>query len=842
MLGVLLVTAVTASAKPLSTPPPYALDTAYTDVRLPAFGLYASQSLKLNDGVRVWPWRMGSGGALRMGVGALACANAFVAGDFTSASASGVLGDVRLGGAYIAQAGAHQKGAILQGASLRPMRLALMPIVVEASTEKFVESGERYVMANLGWNYHRDVTVRANGTLVLVGNEFRFRSLVLNSGAKLVILRSSSAGAASGVTISVVNELLVDGAVMSGTATVSGEGQAIDGRAVLWKYHGANELHLNGKTRFLGALVAPNAKVSISSNAGFLGSLWARDIEIHQYNQNVAFLPYTGDSRSIDTDGDGAADTLEFRLGADPLNTDTDGDGYSDGLEIHGRQGLMGALKGVTATLPRAAHSWGWAIDTTRRDLFNPLRRDVFLRLLWQREDEIQGMVGVKEIRWDTSAKVCKSVDKYPFLERGGFSSAWTDPAWLDRMVEIFADPSDKPMVESPHSSRVPDYTAVLHVDAGAGAWRNLDSSLTKFGGEILVAAGGVNSGFGPYDFDINGDGRLNNKVYTDTVHDCMGNVQYVPLPDERNALVVKLFRGWTADPFRDCWTLGVGYGANGHGTSLETSEAPHHVFVTSTTSSGPMSLRAVLLHEYGHALGLQHPQPSSSILRDGVMNYAYLGGLYQRCHPLRGGTFADTRYCGDEPARNAKGWLVNDPFDTRFNVRWFWNSDAKLDSLNTLTTTGDTLLYQEGGPLNPRTGFRQLRASVTIADLRYSRGVYCSLDLQRLDERTGISICADIRGTRLAAPILGTPIDWNQNGVIDASPVDLWGTDSAGTWFQSAFRTPWYHAKDVKIHRDMNDWNTMHMASTFAGWNGGGGFTISIPDRRRDVKGVTSW
>lgn len=775
-----------------------------------------------------------------MGVGALACANAFVVGDFTSASASGVLGDVRLGGAYVAQSGAHRKGAILQDASMRPLRLSLRPVNAPTSTTKFVESGERYMMGNLGWNYHRDVTVRANGTLVLVGNEFCFRSLVLNSGAKLVLLRSDVAAA---VTISVINEFLVDGAVMSGTTTVSGEGQAVDGRAVLWKYHGTNELHLNGSTRFLGTLVAPNAKVSLSSNAGFLGSLWARDIEIHQYNQNTAFLPYTGDSRSVDTDGDGASDTLEFRLGTDPLNLDTDGDGYGDGLEIHGRQGLMGALKGVTAKLPRSAHSWGWAIDTTRRDLFNPLRRDVFLRLLWQREDEIQAMVGVMEPRWDAKSDSCKDAPKYPSLFRGGFPKAWGDSAWLDRMVEIFADPSDKPLVESPHSSRVPDYTAVLHVDAGSGAWRNLDSGLTKFGGEILVASGGVNSGFGPYDFDINGDGRLNNKVYTDTVYDCAGNVQYVPLPDERNALVVKLFRGWAADPFRDSWTLGVGYGANGHGTPLEQSEAPHHAFVTSTTSPGPMSLRAVLLHEYGHTLGLQHAQPSSNLVRDGVMNYAYIGSLYQRCHPMRGGTFADTRYCGDEPARDEYGWFVNGAWDTRFNVRWFGNTNHDSSFLNTLTTLDDTLLYQDGGPLDPRTGFRQPRGNVTIADLRFSRGVYCSLDLQGLDERTGISVCADIRGTRLAAPILGTPIDWNQNGVIDAAPVDLWGTDSGSVWFQSAFRTPWYHAKDVKVHRDMNDWATMMLANEpFIGVEGGRPFTIRLPDRGKDVKGVAVW
>ena len=311
-------------------------------------------------------------------------------------------------------------------------------------------------------------------------------------------------------------------------------------------------------------------------------------------------------------------------------------------------------------------------------------------------------MVGVQEQYWDSNSKSCRDTTKYPFLYQGGFAEAWADSAWLDRLVEIFADPSDKPLVESPPSSRVADYTVTMHVDAGPNAWRNLDSGLVKFGGEVIAAVGGSNTGFGPYSFDLNGDGRLDNYAQSDAIRrDCQGVAQAAPFQNERDTLTIRMFRGWHTDPFRDSWVLGVGYGANGRATSVDQSEAPHHAFVTSATSMSTIGLRGALLHEYGHTLGPGDQTPTSNLVRDGVMNYSFLGAHYQRCHPTQGATFGDTRYCGDEPLPDAYGlhnsWSGLDY--ARFNLSW------KDKNNNVPTVATDILVRQDGGPLDVRTG-----------------------------------------------------------------------------------------------------------------------------------------
>jgi hypothetical protein len=196
-------------------------------------------------------------------------------------------------------------------------------------------------------------------------------------------------------------------------------------------------------------------------------------------------------------------DTLEFRLGTDPLNEDTDGDGYSDGLEILGRQGYMGALKGITATWPRSVHTWGWAIDTTRRDLFNPLRRDVFLRLVWQSDAEIRQMIDVTEQVWSTSKKACSTAVKYPFLKRGEFTKGWGDSAWLDRLVE-----------SSPTLRQLWSFRRIFAVQTtpstSMSTRRRLEESRPscpdRWRGVVSTEERTPDR---PYCFDLNGDGRF---------------------------------------------------------------------------------------------------------------------------------------------------------------------------------------------------------------------------------------------------------------------------------------------------------------------------------------------
>lgn len=865
----MLLCARPAVALPLAIGIPKSFDTTFLDPRLLAYGLYASQTLKLNDGVKIRPWRMGSGGDLYMGVGTVVYANIFAVGYAGWGPSSVIQGDLRLGGTFGTkiQDGAWIHGAVIPDSTLTPLRLTFPAQTVVVNRSVVVESGDS-LFFGFATDYPRDITVRAGGKLTLRGGNFTFRNLVLNPTAKLYLQGYGTPGSTSkteiaGVTIDVHGEFLVDRAVVVGESWLrTNPMQAPDGRSVLWKYSGTQELHLNGSTRLLGTLVAPNAKVSLSSTAGFQGRLWAKDVEIHQYNGNVRFLPFAGDSRLPDTDGDGLEDTLEFRLGTDPLLLDTDGDGYTDGLEVLGRQNRMGAIKGVTQASPGFAHSWGWALDSTRRDLFNPLRRDQFLRVVWQDSTELRTLQNAIGPRWDESKGMCVDGQR---LQRdtywSQFAPAWTDSAYLDRFVDVFADPSDKPLVKNPHTARVPDYTVVMHLDAGPGASRNLEAGLPLFGGEVLVATGGTNTGRGPYAYDLNGDGRLSNKDTTLPEKACDGT--FLTETDERTPLLERLFRGWSDDPFRDSWVLAIGFLGNGLGQVMDQAIASSHVFLPAQVST-MWGLRRLLLHEYGHAIGLHHPRSrdatgrvvkenGTALLADGLMNYAYGGGMFQRCHPVQGATVGDSRWCGPHPQRDPdsnqfRNWVRGDS-DRFFNLTWWRNEydPAKGLSWNDTTRVTDTVLSWEGGPVDPRTGFRPTRDRFGLSDLHYSRGVYCGLRLDSLVEAEGISRCRDPHGDSLPSRVLGTPIDWNQNGVIDVFPVDMWGDSgevSIPWWMGFSATEPAVQFLNSPLQQDENDWLVwMKECMPFIGVSDvQNPFLVRINDRRQDLKRKVVW
>lgn len=142
--------------------------------------------------------------------------------------------------------------------------------------------------------------------------------------------------------------------------------------------------------------------------------------------------------------------------------------------------------------------------------------------------------------------------------------------------------------------------------------------------------------------------------------------------------------------------------------------------------------------------------------------------------------------------------------------------------------------------------GFRMARDMRTNADLRYSRGIYCSLDLTAMNERTGISVCADLRGTPLSAPIPGTPIDWNQNGIIDAGLVNLWGSNNGGNWFVNANTNggAWFLPTDTTLHRDENEWKMILLVrAPLIGYGvNQDPFVIGEAVGNIDLKGVTTW
>lgn len=455
------------------------------------------------------------------------------------------------------------------------------------------------------------------------------------------------------------------------------------------------------------------------------------------------------------------------------------------------------------------------------------------------------------EMRWDAGKQACVGGFKYASLSWAQYDSAWSDSAYLDRLVELFADPSDKPLVKQPHSARVPDYTVVLHLDAGPTAWRNLPAGMPRLGGDRIVASGGVNTGWGPYDFDLNGDGRLDAGRPSWIETDCAGNAFPSPLPDERTALLQKLFTGWSSDPYRDSWVLAIGFGSNGRDV-VDQSIASGHIFVSAQTAQSVWGLRAVLLHEYGHTFGLAHFSNVSGLVCEGVMCNAAIGGSFQRCNQTRGATWSDTRSCGPEPTTGTDGhWQNRAMGDANpwMNVTWARNGNAGHVDWNVQTSLSDTVLYEDGGRVDRRTGFRKVRAQRTLQDIRFSPGENCDLRVDSLLEYEGISICRNRRGELFPTRIVGTPIDWNQNGVIDLQPVNLWGVGGQASvpWFMYFSETGGAKAFSYPKHLDRNDWAEWIRQAPFIGIDEinnkkNSPFLIGEVPLMRDLKRTVSW
>lgn len=823
------------------------------DPRLLAFGLYAREKLQLNNGADVRAYRFGSGGDLQIGMLAWLYGYGFARGSVRIAGESSIGGDIRYGNRWEAGVGVRMFGQAIKDPNLMEQPTLAWPIqpFPEGGESRTIEAGQTVILEpNSGMP--TTVTVRSGGTLVLRPWRsvfFHFRNLVFNSGARVRFEWPEGQAATIPVVVRVHGEFLVDNVVMTGVG--------IDARAVLWQIDGDREIHLNGGTRFLGTIAAPNAKVTVASLAGIEGCIWAKSIEIHQYNTYLRFIPLTGNSTVADLDEDGLNDVDEMRYGTDPMLADTDGDGYSDGLELHGRSGFMGAAKSITHYAPGHAHSWGWTFDSTRRDLFNPLRRDQFLRLVWQDSSDIARGRSTVDSIWDSTLQGCRTQPRYGDVSTPNFEQVWKDSAYLDRLVRIFADPNDKPAVEAPHLARVPDYSVTLHLDVGGAGNRNVDPDLPSFGGGVLVASGGTNTLTGPYAFDKDGDARMS--VYgefQDT--SCSGTPITRVRTNEKDTLLQTLFRGWTSDPFRDVWMVGIGVAS--FALPMEPSGIARPHFLVSLQGGGnKFSFVQIMLHEYVHTLGLLHHGQKSggknsglALLYDGAMNYAFSGtARIQRCAQFRGTTWSDTRWCGESPPVAIDGIYRNwsNPQSAWFDLTWWRNEYTASIGLgaNRMTSAGDTILFEGGGPLDPRTGFRKPTWSLGPSDLQLSSGQYCDVFLDAMVESDGIRRCRDRQGRTLATPVAGTPIDWNRNGVIDASPVDLWtnqreyflqlpGGGKTQDSAQSGF--------DVRRQQDHPDWNIMLLQFRPFGQRASATrpFTVFSVDRRESVQGGFKW
>lgn len=823
------------------------------DPRLLAFGLYASDKLQLNDGADVRAYRFGSGGDLQIGMTAWLYGYGFARGNVRIAGYSSIAGDIRYGGRWETGTNVRMFGKAAKDPNLIEQPTLAWPItpLPVGGEARTIEAGQILTLEP-GSGMPTMVTVRSGGTLVLrptgVGF-FHFRSLVFNSGARVRFEWPEGRVATIPVVVRVHEEFLIDNVVMSGVG--------VDARAVLWQIDGNREVHLNGGTRFLGTIAAPSAKVTVASLAGIEGCIWAKSIEIHQYNTYLRFIPLTGNSTVDDLDEDGLNDMDEMRLGTDPFLADTDGDGYSDGLEVFGRGNRMGAVRSITWYSPGFTHSWGWAFDSTRRDLFNPLRRDQLLRLVWQdSEDILRGMSDLDSI-WDSTLQGCRTQPRYGDVVTPNFDLVWNDSAYLDRLVQIFADPTDKPVQNAPHLARVPDYTVTLHLDVGGAGNRNLEAGMPSFGGGVLVRTGGTNTLAGPYSFDEDGDGRISHVgVHDDT--DCSGNPRRTRRTNEKDSLLLRLFRGWTTDPFRDSWMVGIGVAS--FASPLEPSGIANPHFLVSLQGGGnKFSFVQILLHEYAHTLGLNHHgqlngdgSSGLALLYDGAMNYAFSGtARLQRCAQFRGSSWGDTRWCGESPPVAVGGVYRNwsNPQSVWFDLTWWRNEYTPSIGVgaNRMTNADDTILFEGGGPIDPRTGFRKPTWSLGPADLQLSSGQYCDVFLNAMVESDGIRRCRDRTGNTLATPVAGTPIDWNRNGVIDPDPVDIWAEQKKHFMrFPANGKTqePVLQGFLVRRQQDHPDWNIMLLELRPFGQPASATrpFTVFSVDRGESVQGGFKW
>jgi len=318
--------------------------------------------------------------------------------------------------------------------------------------------------------WYGDVTVKSGATLVLHGGYYRIGQLNLEPSSKVEIHFNGKP-----LYVEVAGNLYTKW----GAQFVSLDGGA---QGVMWMVHGQEVFLQNDLQEFWGSMIADSAKVSISSYAGLRGQIFAKDIEVHQYNRYLNFIPFTGKPGTDDADSDGLNDSLELAIGTNPNDSDSDGDGLSDGLEYWGRG---------TASDGHALHRFGAVLDLrnglyvkeNQDTLLNPLRRDVIRRVLWQPDDGYDTLMQFRDALL---------------------------PA-LEHIASEFGTGSHYPQLHDTGFIRRGANRTALHFDAGPGFsvnWPN-DSSrwgenaVKTWGGAQIVPAGGVDTGVGPYSWDL---------------------------------------------------------------------------------------------------------------------------------------------------------------------------------------------------------------------------------------------------------------------------------------------------------------------------------------------------
>ena len=760
------------------------------DQRLRRFSLWTNRTMNLNDRVQLKPWWFGSNhGPVNLGAYSDVMGNLRDGGDLNQRSFGKLWGEAWRSGHFTTQSPGGID-AVVYKPTLTNLVVQLPERVFAGGADKNAEPGDSL---DLPLGVYGAVTVKSRATLILHGGEYEFTSLTLEPQAKVRVVWDTTWMRPKNpiqtfmipLKVHVRDEIWCKQEVKFDLQN----GNASD---ILWMVYGTGGVFVGSAISantsqkagvgFHGTVIAPKSKVEIASDGVFTGTIYADELEVHQANRFLTVVPFDNDPRTLDSDGDGLADSTEQRIGTDPSDMDTDEDGLSDALELWGRgfeaDGVTPAHRfGAERTMKACRDAWidsakathpchridGYIPALGNLERLHPARRDVALRLFWEPESAF----------WRYSSDLTRPGN-------GRFEECYADSEANRAMAASFSDVTHFHAVPDSDVVAVPYLNIALHLDAGAkpGASVNMPPEVERMGGERIVASGGVDTGIGLWNYDHPEDSsaipnRLS-MVEIDKTLQGMGSA----MPHSRSFWDIFRYGFMTYDNDQN------GYGqANGVGGD--------YFFIGWKGVMNRANVRTVM-HELGHDLHLY--DVGTVWIYEGVMNYAYpyaLGCTPDKWDPVTGkGSVDNKRWCGELPPKDTvpvgypragQEWYhacdPSSPFFLRDSLgKEIWTCDGTPNDYGNRGPIPSDLPVRAGeGPLNLASGYRERYPlnQFVASDLTYSPGRFCSRKLSALVESNGLGICKE-RGLPIPEKTFGA-IDFNGNGVIDSLPVDIY-------------------------------------------------------------------
>lgn len=285
MLGLLPVLAINACSE-TEEPAVRAVTRAVVEeplsIRLPAgldpelVALGAGDELRINDGVTVTGLASSTGAqTTNIGVSAVVREVVSVPNVLLRNNAL-VQGDVFSAGTVTLSFGASVAGNIHQNEDLGALEERLLtPPAGESSGDVILQSGQSYVLAP---GRYATVSLAAGSTLRVSAGVYRFQNLYVQPSSTVSV--DHAAGA---VGVYVDAQVTFNGTIT--TADISEHPQF----ALIAL--GTGDVNVN--SAFVGALLAPRAKISLASvgGAGHRGQFIGRSVEVHQH-QTIHYEPF----------------------------------------------------------------------------------------------------------------------------------------------------------------------------------------------------------------------------------------------------------------------------------------------------------------------------------------------------------------------------------------------------------------------------------------------------------------------------------------------------------------------------------------------------------------------